>query len=215
MFQQKSPKNNLKEIAMIKTLKHFSLLFVFIFSMVSAEIKEDRLYVTMVDPEFHCFALSNNMVCNIPQKNWETETLPEVGTEIYFYPFRLSNSENEDEIFVGYSQDPLEKIFNVWITPESKQYGVSCISSESICTAPAGYIFSGQYRDVLLLSDGSQWIKEKEGKTGFGPKSRLVVSKQKDGDYLIIDLDKSDFSCKCGAKTPYHRYEWVKPYEKD
>ena len=71
---------------MTKTLKHFSLLFVFIFSMVSAEIKEDqyRLYVTMVDPEFHCFALSNHMICYIPKENWETRTLPEVGTEICF-----------------------------------------------------------------------------------------------------------------------------------
>ena len=79
---------------MIKTLKHFFLLFVFMFSMVSAESKEDpyRLYVTMVDPEFHCFALSNNMVFNIPGTNWEIiAALPEVGTEVHVEPYKKNS----------------------------------------------------------------------------------------------------------------------------
>ena len=43
------------------------------FSVVSAEIKEDpyRLYVTEVDSEFHCFALSNHMVFNILERKLE------------------------------------------------------------------------------------------------------------------------------------------------
>ncbi len=209
---------------MIKTLKHFFLLFVFVFSMASAETNEDkyRLYVTMVDPELHCFALSNNMICNTLKKNWETETLPEVGTEVYIKATAkiISDSKNEGEVDVGYSQDSAKKPFSVWITPESKQNGLLFVASESVCTEPAGWIFSAQYRDALLLSDGSQWIKENDGKTVFGPESRVVVSKQKDGGYSIIDLDKSAFSCKCmaskaaknGKILSWHRYERIKPY---
>jgi hypothetical protein len=209
---------------MTKTLKYFSLLFVFIFSLVSAEIKEDqyRLNVTMVDPELHCFALSNNMICNTLKKNWETETLPEVGTEVYIKATAriISDSKNEGEVDVVYSQDPAKRPFGVWITPESKQNGLSFAASESVCTAPAGWIFSEEYRDVILLSDGSQWIKESAGKTVFGPGSRVVVSKQKDGGYSIIDLDASSYVCKCRASkvarkgkiSTWHRYERVKPY---
>ena len=207
---------------MTKTLKHFSLLFVFIFSMVSAEIKEDqyRLYVTMVDPEFHCFALSNNMICEIPKRHWEKEALPEVGTEVYFYSdIRLiTNSEDEyDEFAMGYSQDPSKKLFNVRITPESKHYGLSFVTSACIITAPAGWIRSEQYRDVVQLSDGSQWVKVDDGKTVFGPESRLLVSKQKDGGFSIIDLDVITHGCKCraekrGRALTWHQYERVKPY---
>jgi hypothetical protein len=75
--------------------------------MVSAEIKEDkyRLYVTMVDPEFHCFALSNHMICEIPKRHWEKEALPEVGTEVYFYSDIRLIANAEDE----YGQLPLPK----------------------------------------------------------------------------------------------------------
>jgi len=213
---------------MNKTLKLFSLLFMFVFSALSAdpEMEKDKfrsavfekyqLTVTEVDPEFHCFALSNNMVFNIPKRNWEKETLPEVGTEIHFKPdFRLISHEKEDEIVIEYSQGPSKKMFSVWITPESKQNGLSCISSECILTAPAGWIFSEEYRDVLLLSDGSRWIKEKDGKTVFGPETRLIVSKQKDGGFSIIDLDASIYGCKCrtsGRSLTWHRFERVKPY---
>ena len=205
---------------MTKTLKHFFLLFMLVFSTVSAETKEDqyRLYVTMVDPEFHCFALSNNMVFNIPEKNWETQMLPEVGAEVFIVDgFRcIPDPKHECVLMFGYFQDRAIKPLSAWITPESKQYGLSCVSSETICTAPAGYIFSAQYRDVLLLSDGSQWIKEDDTKTVFGPESRLVVSKQTDGVYSITDLNESDYPCRCKAKTgrtlTWHRYERVKPY---
>ncbi len=189
-------------------------------SVIKADLEKYRLYVTDIDQEFHCFALSNNMICTIPKRNWETETLPEVGTEVYLKSdIRLmTNPGEEDEFAVGYSQDPEKKLFSVRIIPESKQYGLSCVSSECILTAPAGWIFSEQYRDVLLLSDGSQWIKDSDGKTVFGPESRLVVSKQKDGGFSIIDLDVISYGCKCraekrsGKTLTWHRYERVKPY---
>ena len=49
----------------------------FFFSSVFAlydgvDLAKYRLHVTKVDPEFHCFELSNNLVFVIPQKNWET-----------------------------------------------------------------------------------------------------------------------------------------------
>jgi hypothetical protein len=208
------------EIVMTKMLKHFSLLFVLMFSVVSAEIKEDpyRLYVTEVDSEFHCFALSNHMVFNIPERNWKADAFPEVGTEVYSIDGgRCIPDPKHECVFVfEYSQDSTKKRCYAWITPESKQYGLSCILSKTICTAPAGYIFSPEYRDVLQLSDGSQWIKENSTKTRFGPESRVVVSKLMDGSYSIVDLDESDWPCSCSATTgrtlTWHRYERVKPY---
>jgi hypothetical protein len=205
---------------MTKILKYFSLLFVFMFSLVSAEIKEDqyRLYVTDIDPEFHCFALSNNMVFNIPKKMWEKVTLPEVGTEVYVMDgFRCIPEPKHECVFAfGYSQDGAEKRCYACITPESKKYGLTCVSSKTICTAPAGYIFSAQYRAVLLLSDGSQWIKEEDTKNVFDSESRLIVSKQNDGSYSIIDLDESDYPCKqmarIGKTLTWHQCDRVKPY---
>jgi hypothetical protein len=179
---------------MIKTLKQFSLLFVFIFSMISAESKEDqyRLYVTMVDPEFHCFALSNNMVFNIPKKNWETTALPEVGTEVYITPWLRIIQErpscNEGDFVVRYSQDSMKEPITVWMTKDSEQYGLSCISSEFVCTQPAGWLTPGVYQNVLTLSDGSKWTLD--AKVGFTPGDRILMSKIKEEEYRIIDIDR-------------------------
>lgn len=204
---------------MIKMMKLFSLLFVCMFSIVSADIKEDqyRLTVTEVDLDFHCFRLSNHMVFNIPKRMWEKVTVPEVGAEVYVMDgFRCIPDKHECVFAFGYSQAGAEKRCYACITPESKKYGLSCVSSKTICTAPAGYIFSAEYRAVLLLSDGSQWIKEEDTKTVFDSESRLIVSKQNDGSYSIIDLDESDYPCKqmarIGKTLTWHRSERVKPY---
>src|SRR5579863_8923319 len=133
---------------MTKILKLFSLLFVLIFSMASAEFKEDqyRLYVTMVDPEFHCFSLSNKMVFHIPEKNWETALLPEVGTEIFIEgeTRKVSNylSSEDDKFGIGFSNHPENKLWwelefmPVRMSKGSEEYCLTYVSSEPICTAP-------------------------------------------------------------------------------
>ncbi|HEY5235199.1 MAG TPA: hypothetical protein VIJ14_03375, partial [Rhabdochlamydiaceae bacterium] len=99
-------------------MKRLSLMFMFLLSTVFAETKPDldkyRVYVTEIDPEFHCFALSNHMVFNIPKKNWETDPLPEVGTEVYLKPtIRMlegrASYKGEGDFVVKFSQDPMKK----------------------------------------------------------------------------------------------------------
>ncbi len=215
---------------MIKMVKLFSLCVMFLFSSVFAVgeaslvgLEKYRLYVTKVDPEFHCFALSNNLVCQTLKKNWETETLPEVGAQVYItncvsmIDNRVSDKDVA-EFEIGYTENPEKKLIGVRIFQDSKQYGLSIISTESVCTAPDGWIFSAEYKDVILLSDGSQWMKEKAGKTVFCSESRVVVSRQKEGGYSILDLDQSSYSCKCNRKNRPgkmivgHRSERVNPY---
>ena len=131
---------------MVTFLKRFSLLFVVFFSIVSAEAKEDlekyRLYVTKIDPEFHCFALSNEMVFNIPKKNWETATLPEVGAEVYILPTirqvpnRLSSSE-EGEFGIKFPKNPNKGVTYVFMSQESEQCCLSlCLIGNNMqCTS--------------------------------------------------------------------------------
>lgn len=207
---------------MNKTLKLFSLLFIFSFAAVFADSKVDlenyRLYVTEIDPEFHSFRLSNNIICTVCKRNGVPETLPEVGTEVYIQTAQIvvSNPQPECERVFGYAQDRAKKSFLAWITPESKQYGLSCVSSHQICIAPAGWIMPAQYRDVILLSDGSQWVKDDGGKTVFGPESHVVVSQQSEDGYSIIDLDPTDDiytrTYNGIMKINFARFEKVKPY---
>ena len=121
---------------MNKTLKQFSLLLVFVFSAVFADSKADlenyRLFVTEVDPEFHCFRLSNKLVFNIPKKDWETETLPEVGTEVQIWP-RFINVFNrhpfaEDDFNIVFYKNPDKKLMSVCLPKESEEYCLTSLS---------------------------------------------------------------------------------------
>ncbi len=190
---------------MAKPLKLFSLLLIFLFSTMVAESKNDldkyRLYVTNVDPEFHCFALSNQMTFCIAKNDWETGNLPEVGTEVslvprFTYPdMRYSVSEGDLSVlnFGSFHRGPMyqPKLTNIWMSPESKQYCFSFVSSESVCLQPAGWFSSAVNRDVIKLSDESQWIAEQEGRFGFKKGDRVIVTQINDSQWGIIDVDQN------------------------
>jgi hypothetical protein len=221
---------------MSKTVQLFSLVLIFVVfdlfgigdvvdpiytSVVRTDLEKYRLYVTMVDPEFHCFALSNNMVFNIPKKNWETTSLPEVGTEVSVYPsvIRLegrSTYNEQGDFMVKYSQESMEKQTRVWMTRDSEQYCLSYVSSESVCTKPAGWVIRGVYQNVLTLSDGSKWILPKDARVKFVPGDRIILSKTQEGDYAIIDIDQSIFVCDESKSLPHaftwYKYKLAKPY---
>jgi hypothetical protein len=197
----------------------------FLLSTVFAETKTDldkyRLFVAKVDPEFHCFALSNNMVFNIPKKNWKTESLPEVGTEVYLKPtIRMlegrSSYKEEGDFVVKFSQDPMKKPVTAWMTKDSEQYCLSFVSSESVCTQSAIWITRGVYQNVLVLSDGSKWLMPKDDEVEFTPGDRIMVSKIQEDDYMIIDIDRSMFFCgeetASGKTFMWYKLERTKPY---
>ncbi len=158
---------------MIKTLKLFSLMLVLIFSMVSAdpETGEDkfrshihekyRLTVTDVDPELHCFKLSNKLVCNILKKNWETDALPEVGDMVLLNPVMRLHSHRSTHIEQGElkvdirepdGRLPSKGKVDVWISGES-EYQVFFVDNPLIRT-DSGW-FSNVHEGVYSQTVGT------------------------------------------------------------
>jgi hypothetical protein len=193
---------------MSKTLKLFSLLSVLIFSMVSADTDTEldkfrssisdkyQLTITEVDPELHCFRLSNKLVCNVPKKNWETEALPEVGDKVLLTPIirlhsRSTHTEQGElsvEIIGSDGEMPPKGKVNVWISGES-EYQLYFVGSDRVCTE-SGWL-SSTTKDVLILSDASIWSMKSGKKNDFTPGDRIIVSKCSENEYILVDLDQS------------------------
>ncbi len=211
---------------MIKTLKLFSLMLVLIFSMVSADPKaeEDKflsntrkkylLAVTEVDPELHCFRLSNKLVCNILKKNWETDALPEVGDLVVLIPIMRFHSHRSTHIEQGElsvdirgpdGQLPSKGKVDVWISDES-EYRLFFV-----CTDSVG--FSDVREEVLILSDKSGWVRKSKEKQVFAPGDRIIVSKNSEKEYVLIDLDHSfHFQINAGKTFGMLACEKVEPF---
>jgi len=200
-------------------VKRFFAMLLMAFSVLLADPEVDlnkyRLFVTQVDPASHCFALSNKLVFGIPETRWATQPLPKVGDEVYIgsSPQWVEGSKmgGFDMCFV---KDSEKKPFSVAIVEQYKTSDLSYVASKRVEVEPAGWIAPAIYRDAILLSDGSIWIKIKRGATLFKPNARVFVSKQKEGDYLIIDLDKLDYSWERKAQKvmAWRRFERVKPW---
>jgi len=200
-------------------LKRSFAILLMAFSVLLADPKVDlnnyRLFVTKVDPDSHYFALSNNLVFGIPETRWATQPLPKEGDEVYIgsSPQWVEGPKmgGFDMCFV---QDSEKKLFSVSIVAQYKTSDLSYVASERVEVEPAGWISPAIYRDVIVLSDGSMWIKIKRGRALFEPNARVFISKQKEGDYLIIDLDKLDYSCACKSQKvmAWRRFERVKPW---
>lgn len=184
---------------MTKILKLFSLLLMAVFSAVFADSTVDlekyRLTVTEIDPEFHCFRLSNHMIFNIPKKNWEKVELLEVGTEVYLKPIgrkvtsRLSCEEGN--LCVCFSKNPKKKCMLVWMPKESEEHCLTYVSSELICTAPSGWFSSQEYRYVMTLSDQSKWVMKRDGESNFRLGERVIVSRGKEDEFYLINIDRT------------------------
>jgi hypothetical protein len=216
---------------MNKTLKLFSLLFMLIFSMVSAdtETEEDkfrswvfekyRLTVTEVDPELHCFKLSNKLVYNIPKKNWETDALPEVGDRVVLTPIIRLHSHRSTHIEQGElcadirgpdGKWPSKRKVNVWVSGES-EYQLYFVDVDLVRT-DSGWI-SDVYEDVVLLSDRLGWIRKSKEPIVFAPGDRIIVSKNSKNEYILIDLDQNfRFETSNGKTFGMLAYEVVEPF---
>jgi len=195
------------------------LVFSSVFADQKVDLEKYRLYVTKVDPEFLCFELSNNLVFNIPKKNWENNTLPEVGTQVHIFPiYRLvrgrSLSIEDGEFAVVYSEDP-EKKSIVWMPKESEQYCLSYVSSEPLCTQPGGWIYTAEYKEVVLLSDGSKWVMVEDALSKFKPGDRVIVSRSKEDNYVIVNIDRTIYISKGEVSTKaitFYEARHVNPY---
>jgi len=205
---------------MTKTLKLLSLLLLVFFSNIFAESKTDfdryRLYVAKVDPEFHCFALSNGMVCYTVKKRWESETLPEVGAEIYLIPrLRLSRTRQEKvqegEFYAFFSDQSSKRSLTVWSTPEFLKHCPSYVSAKIECTQPAGWWSYAVHELVIELSDGSKWITNKI--PDFDPGSTVLITADHGSDkWFIINLSGARFLEKNRVSMVYYDQVEVRPY---
>ncbi len=200
-------------------MKRLVLIGMFLISTVLADTKPNlekyRLIVTAIDPDFHCIALSNNMVFYIPQKKWKTETFPEVGAVVYIEPAlrvrdtRLS-AVKDGEFLIKFSADPKKKPVTVWMCQDAEQQYLSYVSCQSVCTQPVGWFSSAVYQTALTLSDGSQWVLQNEAENKFKPGDRIIISQQKENDYLLMDVDE-DLKASKEVLTWYRTIR-VKPY---
>jgi hypothetical protein len=153
-------------------MKLFFLMLIFSVSCAFTESKFDpekyRLYVTEVDPEFHCFALSNGMTCYTIKLDWQLEKLPEVGTEIYLSPWsnkpKCVSSDNsralaiqKGEFYVSYSIAGQKRGHRVWMPREFEQYCLAYISTKSVSTQPVGKFVNVSNR---LINPSSQEFEE-------------------------------------------------------
>lgn len=195
---------------MTKTLKLFSLLFVMMFSMVFAESKIDleqyRLFVTKVDPESHCFVLSNELTCCQIKRDWNTKTLPPIGIEIVLTnlvsPSEHKRSNNEAGEFLALDDNGGQ--YNVWVPQESEPYFLTVVMCRSVCTHPAGWIYSATYENMIELSDGSKWTTQMDH--AFEEGDRVVVSIDSDfGTWELINLDTVVHAASSNNETYYEK----------
>jgi|GEM_PF-789879 len=216
-----------------KMLKFFSLFFMVVFAPLLAldmplavsETVEDviqlkckekyRLTVTEIDPEHQCFKLSNNLICNIPKKNWERDSLPAVGDEITLVPISRIHSRElthieQGELRVHNRSSNGRQDIDVWISSES-EYPLFISRHESVCIAQGW--FSNTDEEVFTLTDGSSWIKNSKVRSVFSEGDRIIVCCYKGNKYLLINLDKS-FQSNIREKKQFRQlaYQIVEPF---
>ena len=202
---------------MTKTLKLLSLLFIFICSMTFALSAEDdavnqyRMYVTKVDPEFHCFALSNGMVCNTVKQEWMKEKLPEVGDEIFLIPLIRSSLSFEEKTERGEFLAFSEKTgLSVWVSPESRQNCPSYVSIK-LENSPSPEGLLPVKLKVIKLSDGSKWLSEKVPPFDLGV-TVVVTASRESGKWFLTDLSRDCFLGTDRALRVFYNQVEVQPY---
>ncbi|HEX4840012.1 MAG TPA: hypothetical protein VFU89_06185 [Rhabdochlamydiaceae bacterium] len=198
-----------------KTLKFFSLLFAVVFVPLAAESATDenqflsmvkekyRLTVTEVDPEHHCFKLSNKLICNLTKRRLKADALPVVGDVVMLYPMprsydrRLSHIEQgELAVFIKDKDGMLDKqIINVWISGED-EYPVFLLTAVPI--NPEGG--SDTEHAVFRLSDGSMWVRKSKGPTVFAREDRIIISHVMGAEFFLTNIDKNALLNLSGGK---------------
>lgn len=181
---------------MTNTFKWFSLLLLLILKTIIGQPKSDldkyRVYVTDIDPAFHCFALSNQMVCYVARNHWMTDPLPEVGAEIRLAPKKRNPAltmMEQGEFLAFFSLGILKKLIPVWMTQESYQYFLTYVSTEKIYPKPVGWCSAPI--NVIELSDGSKWITENKSKLGLVGGDHVLINRIDDHQCWLIDIDRT------------------------
>ncbi|HEX4839225.1 MAG TPA: hypothetical protein VFU89_02145 [Rhabdochlamydiaceae bacterium] len=194
---------------MRKMLKFFSLFFMVVFVSLAAESATDenqflstvkekyQLTVTEVDPEHHCFKLSNKLICNLTKRRLKADALPVVGDVIRLCPMsrscdrRLSHIEQGELTVFIKSEDviPTKSIIGVWISGEDEY---PMVLHDVVRINSGGE--SGADQELVILSDRSGWIRKSKEPTVFAPGDRIIISTVRgvdDPEFLLINMDKN------------------------
>lgn len=202
---------------MTKTLKFFSLVLLLIFSVAFGGSKVDlekyRLFVTKVDPESHCFVLSNGMTCCQIIRDWNKKALPNIGIEIALTnlssPSENKKSNKEEGEFLALDDNGGQ--YYVWMPLESEQYFLTVVLCRSVCTCPAGWVYSATYENLIELSDGSKWTTSMDH--AFARGNRIVVSTDNDfGIWELINLDTVVHAAASSNNETYYEKITASPY---
>jgi len=203
---------------MNKSLKLFSFVLLLIFSVAFGEsrvnLEKYRLYVTKVDPESHCFVLSNGITCCQIKRDWNRKTLPSVGIEIILTnlvsPSEDKRSNQEEGEFLALDDNGGQ--FFVWVPQESEKYFLTVVMCRSVCTHPGGWVYSATYENMIELSDGSKWTTQMDH--AFAEGDRVVVSTDIDFDtWELINLDTVVHAASSKNETYYEKIT-ASPYLK-
>jgi len=161
----------------------------------------------------------NEMTSCSEKNDRETAKLPEVETEVSLVP-QLRHPDTkylvmQDDFSVVYFGSYQGGLTNAWMSPESKQNCFSFVSSESVCLQPARWFSPSVNRDVIQLSDESQWIAEEGSPIGFKKGDRVIVTQISDSQWGIFDVDQGITWESRNGKTyaqHYLAFVVVKPY---
>jgi len=158
------------------------------------------------------------LICNIPKKNWERDSLPAVEDEITLVPIdRIYNREStqlthveQGELGVHNRSSDGRQDINVWISSES-EYPLFLSRLESVCIAKGW--FSNTDEKVFTLTDGSSWVKNsKIEQVRFSEGDRVIICWYKGNKYLLINLDKNFYFNKEGKQFERRAYQIVEPF---
>lgn len=210
---------------MSKLFRVFFVLFALICSLARADtqnLDKYRVYVSKVDDEFHCIALSNGIICHVIPKKWGSEKFLVAGDEILIlpsvrHPERKGSLKDEGALFLV-SFGNQGKAINVWLE-ESNPQMLTYASESSVCIKPAGWFSSEQHLSVFELSDGSKWRVEdpafqdtvqlfaKEG-------DRIIISHSPSADHwILINIDRLRYFKGDSKETiGLYSFIWVIPY---
>ena len=198
---------------MTKTMKLFSLLLMVVFSVAFADSDLDkyRLYVTKVDTELQCFEVSNGMILNRVKKRRNSETLPEVGTEIMLLPIRFNANRTDariedGEFIAGFKAENRKSALFLWMSPGSEQHALTFVSAN-----PVKWFFSNVQEYVIELSDGSKWTSKISANFDKGDPV-IVTGAPVEGKWCIINPNPSTFEESEDNSTIMYPCIIVTPY---
>jgi hypothetical protein len=88
---------------------------------------------------------------------------------------------------------------------------LSYVSTQLVCTQPAGWLFSAVNENVIELSDGSKWISKEVPDFDQGD-CAIVTRDIEDDQWYIIDVSRERFWGTDRRLVVFYNRVEVKPY---